>query len=371
MAVIDLQRRMRQLGEIRIGHVVPTSNGKTRPEKLDRFRFTSPSQAILGDVAKAYGGQVKEWDPANGGPREWEVYTDSHRLPVIIPPLAVTQWYEQYAGSKCVRRCDGRIEQKSDKPCLCDPERRKCSLTTRLNVMLRDVPPIGHWLLTSRGYYAAVELPPVAELLAKGGGHVPGWLSVEERRIVREKPDGGTETVRFMVPTLDIDLAPAQILSGGVEAAALGGGDRKALEPGAGPRDWQAEIGGASSRDDLLRIRQEAAKAGVPNGEEFDSWLVTRMAEIKQQSDPPPAGNLGAQADPEADRIGVWQQILAAAPPGWGPADLERDFAERNGGLVPATAEPAELQGYLEQLREGAIAAETVEGELVDEKVPF
>jgi hypothetical protein len=141
MPILDLQMRMRQLGEIRLGHVVPTSNGKTRPAKLDKFRFTSPSREILTSVAELYGGEVKPWTPANGGPAEFEVYSTVNRLPVLIPPRdAVSQWYELYAGSKCQRRCDGVTEQKTDRPCMCDPENRDCAMTTRVNVMLRDVP---------------------------------------------------------------------------------------------------------------------------------------------------------------------------------------------------------------------------------------
>jgi hypothetical protein len=105
MPIIDLQRRMRQLGEIRIGHVVPTGktrrDGKpgTRPAKLDKFRFTSPSREILAEVANLYGGEVQPWTPANGGPSEFEVYSQANRLPVLIPPNdAVSQWYELYAG---------------------------------------------------------------------------------------------------------------------------------------------------------------------------------------------------------------------------------------------------------------------------------
>jgi hypothetical protein len=129
MPIIHLQRRMRQLGEIRIGRVVDTGRvsqktGKAilRPEKLKAFRFTSPSREILTQVATLYGGEVQPWTPANGGPSEFEVYSEATRLPVLIPPRdSVSQWYEHYQGSKCVRRCDGQVEQKSDRPCMCNP----------------------------------------------------------------------------------------------------------------------------------------------------------------------------------------------------------------------------------------------------------
>jgi hypothetical protein len=300
--VIDLQRRMRQLGEIRIGHVVATNNGKTRPAKLSKFRFTSPSESILAAIAAAYGGEVKGWTPANRGPDEFEVYTEASRLPVVIPPLAVTQWYELYQGSVCTGRCDGQTEQKADRPCVCDPERRDCQLTTRLNVMLRDVPPIGYWLLTSRGYYAAVELPPIADLLARGGGNVPGWLSVEERRIVREKPGGGTETLRFMVPTLDIDLSPMQVLSGATTVTAA--------------------VEGATPERLALEAGSNKATPEVAEG--------------------------GSGLDPDA----VWQQIITVAGDlGWTMSQIEAEFACGADGTLPADASAAVLASFLEHLR--------------------
>src|SRR5688572_2796212 len=122
MAIITLQRRARELGRIRIGQVVKGSNGKTRPEKLDRFRLTAASKPLLEGVARLYGGSVAAWTPANGGPSQWEVVTTSTRLPVLVPPQPVSQFYELWSGGGCQRRCDGERELLSEKPCLCDPD---------------------------------------------------------------------------------------------------------------------------------------------------------------------------------------------------------------------------------------------------------
>jgi hypothetical protein len=349
MPILDLQRRMRQLGEIRIGHVVATNNGKTRPAKLSKFRFTSPSESILAAVAAAYGGEVKGWTPANKGPDEFEVYTEANRLPVVIPPLAVTQWYELYQGSVCTRRCDGQTEQKSDRPCVCDPERRDCQLTTRLNVMLRDVPPIGYWLLTSLGYYAAVELPPIAELLARGGGNVPGWLSVEERRIVREKPDGGMETLRFMVPTLDIDLSPMQVLSGATGiTAAVEATERPALESGKPTVEtFIAAADACTTLEELTKVLEAASAAGFATSDEdpVRQHLVKRRAAIEVTG---AVASAAAETDPDV----VWQQIVAAAGDlGWTMSQLEAEYAKGNLGTMPDEASAGELAGFLEHLR--------------------
>src|SRR3954464_4210914 len=107
MPILGLQQRIRELGRIRMGQVVRGSNGKTRPEKLDRFRLTSASRELLEKVAALYGGEVADWTPANGGPAQFEVVTEARRLPILVPPQPVTQWYELWSGGGCQRRCDG------------------------------------------------------------------------------------------------------------------------------------------------------------------------------------------------------------------------------------------------------------------------
>ena len=104
MPILDLQKRARELGRIRIGQVVPTSNGKTRPEKLDRFRLTSASRPLLEKVAELYGGDVAEWTPQGGGATAWEVVTNSTRLPIMVPPQPVSQWYEFWTAGGCKHR---------------------------------------------------------------------------------------------------------------------------------------------------------------------------------------------------------------------------------------------------------------------------
>ena len=55
-----LQRRHAELGRIRLGVKVPVgTSGKTRPDKLDRFRFTSPNAALIADIATLYGGEAR------------------------------------------------------------------------------------------------------------------------------------------------------------------------------------------------------------------------------------------------------------------------------------------------------------------------
>lgn len=362
MPILDLQMRMRQLGEIRLGHVVPTSGGKTRPAKLDKFRFTSPSREILTSVAELYGGEVKPWTPANGGPSEFEVYSTVNRLPVLIPPRdAVSQWYELYAGSKCQRRCDGVTEHKRDKPCFCDPEDRECKITTRVNVMLRDVPALGQWLLITKGYHAAVTLPPAAELLAQAGGYVAGWLGVEEKTaVVKDK------LARFMVPTLDVEITPAALMAGEVTGGAPAvakGPERAAISaaPAGPPRDYLAEAMAAGTQAEALAVFQAAKSAGAPL--DYQEALkaigmAKPVAAPGQQPTPDADGVYEGEVvdDDRADVQDVWFQVIAAAGPfGLTTEQVEAGFAQRHGGLHPSNGNVAQLTAYLAAVKAGEV----------------
>lgn len=365
MPIIDLQRRMRQLGEIRIGHVVPTGrtdrNGKAsvRPAKLSHFRFTSPSREILAAVAELYGGEVKPWTPANGGPGEFEVYSTTNRLPVLIPPAdAVSQWYELWAGSKCQRRCDGVTEHKADRPCQCNPENRQCKITTRVNVMLRDVPALGQWLLISKGYHAAVTLPPAAELLAQAGGYVAGWLGMEEKLI--QTDDG---PARFMVPTLDVEITPAALMAGQMTGAqAVDAGPERVAITGGRP-DYAALAAKATTAEEVGALWRKANQAGHLD-DALAAALKTRAQALKA---PAPVAASTAASVPAAapadvvhdveiveddDVDGVWFQIMnAAGQLGLTTEQVEERFAQQNGGLHPSTATAARLRQFLTGLK--------------------
>jgi Recombination directionality factor-like len=378
--IIDMQRRMRQLGEIRIGHVVDTGRisertGKPilRPEKLDKFRFTSASKPLLEQIAQLYGGAVQEWTPANGGPKEWEVYSEVDRVPVIVPPMnnVIDSWFEQYKGSKCARRCDGQVEQKSDQPCICRanwgdnwreaaPARERCQITTRLNVMLRDVRGLGVWLLTTHGFYASSELPAMAETLLRARGEIPGFLTMEEKVVPLE--DGGT--ARFMVPKLDVDLTPGELFAGAAKAAvsagqapAVAGGGRPALESGA-PRDFLADIAAASSRDEVLALWRAARDARVSNGAEIEAAAKARVDELAAGADQDAAEQAAAESssppgEPAPDPEQTWQHLVQNCPQGWTVTALENAFAERYQGVHPSTATGEQMAEFAEVVTGG------------------
>ena len=223
MAIIDLQRRLREAGRIRIGEQKATSNGKTRPAKLDTFRVTSSDKKSLDAIAATYGGTVDVWDKAPVG-IQYEVYTETTMLDVIVPPvdLAFSQFMELWSGGGCVRRCDGQTNLIDDKPCACDPDNVACKPTTRLGVILTSIQGIGMWRLEVHGWNAAQELNGAIEILRvvqSSGNMIPARLMLEQRQ---SKRDG--KTLNYVVPVLDLNLSSAALTSASARHAELTNG---------------------------------------------------------------------------------------------------------------------------------------------------
>jgi len=214
--IINLQRRLRECGRIRLGEQRTTAKGKTYPAALPRFRFTSPDRPALDAVAALWGGTVRPWQ-APAGP-QWEVTVEHDRIDVILPPavLALTQWYEAWSAAGCQRRCDGATDTISDGPCLCDPENRACQETTRLSVVLPQVPAFGLWRLETHGYYAAVELGGVVDVanqVAPEGQFLEAQLRIDQRTAKRLDAKGDTITQHYVVPVLDLGLTFRELLA--------------------------------------------------------------------------------------------------------------------------------------------------------------
>lgn len=217
--IIDLQRRLVEVGRIRMGTTQEKQKrdgtGTFRmPVRLSTWRLTSRDEQRLAAAAAVYGGNVIPWDQREG---EFELITETDALPIMVMPgQNLSSWYElwgQRASGKpveCFRRCDGVTETITDAPCVCDPENRECKPTTRLSVLLPDVPGLGCWRFDSHGYYAAVELAGTADLLdalTRNGQLVPARLRIDQRRQVK---DGQTTT--FPVPVIDIDVRLPDVL---------------------------------------------------------------------------------------------------------------------------------------------------------------
>lgn len=229
MPVVPIQHlgmRMPEHGRIRLG--VKTERAM---KAIDKFRFTSPDRTAIEQLAQIYGGEVIAWsNPKASPPEQWQVISTSNDIRVFLPPNSLSIWYEQWSARGCMRRCDGEscdavAEGALDSvPCLCAQEgAMSCRPYTRLNVILPEIKFGGVWRLESKGWNAAKELPAMEKMLhqLQAVGIVEGRLRLERRQT-----EGGSK--KFVVPTLDIDASPLEILEGY--------GQPEALHPG-GPAD--------------------------------------------------------------------------------------------------------------------------------------
>lgn len=375
MPILDLQRRLHERGRIRIGE---KDAGRGFPKKLDTFRFTSPDQQAIADAAALWGGNPEPWDSPNGA--EHQVVTKAKSIPVLIPPgtMAFSQWLETWSAGGCQKRCDGQWDHKREKACDCDPENRECRETTRLSVVLPDLPGVGLWRIESHGYYAAVELSGAVELLQSlaPGALVPGRLWLDPRSVKREKRGGGVETRRFVVPVLDIEGTMKALPASGPALAALSapiveGQPNGGLTPvpvaelAAGPQRSVADQLGAEPEPPRRRsnaaepipstgvsvrrgpaIRPEVVEGGATGGD-----VDNRAEAVVVQAGAVGAGGVGTPAAPVPLSAGV------------DLADLEALMAEREVGRVAvrkeynrlAREEGAEVAARFEDMAAGPL----------------
>lgn len=183
MPMIDVQRRHQTIFRIRFGEKLGN-----RPTKLtDAIRITSANPSVVDAFIDVYGGSRVEWEG------QWEAKLPTTSLNILVlPGQSISQWWEKYRGSVCDRRCDGKLETKSGKPCMCDPDvetrtanRNDCSPTTRVSVICPDVAVVGSGMFVCHGLVGAETLPQsiaVAEAALSRGLMVPAVLRVVEFR---------------------------------------------------------------------------------------------------------------------------------------------------------------------------------------------
>lgn len=314
-SILEAQQRGVEIGRLRMGakvEFVKDGKAKERPSKLENWRLTSPSRHAIEAAAELLGGEAREWKSPTGP--QWEVYSASPVLDVIVPPgEVVEQFYEMWTGGGCVRRCTGAggMNQIDNTPCACpsDPKVRRdlavsgraCKPTTRLRISLPTLPGIGVWRVESHGYYAAVELVGRHELLrqaAAAGVWIPARLRLEQRS------RGGKD---YGVPVLDVGASMLQIASGegvgtlpqalgAAQPAAIGVGDRPAIEASAAPAREDAPA--APPQPELTPAERavkyaEAARKASTREEVANLVHHARKAELMDEWVP------GAPGDPD------------------------------------------------------------------------
>ena len=192
MAIIGLQKRLTEVGRIRMGE-----RQGNRPVKLDNFRITSPNQSILGEVAERYGGNITPWDD------QYQVTIAENEINILLPMSdgIFSEWYEEWSRGGIQKRCTGEYDEVRDCPCDCVPGDRMCKPTSRLSMWLPDIESLGVWMLSSTGYNANAELGGTVQALQDAaralGRPVKATLSLEQRKKVSEG-----QTRRFAVPVI-------------------------------------------------------------------------------------------------------------------------------------------------------------------------
>lgn len=382
-----LQQRLAQVGVIRLGEQRVSKAGKPYPAKLETFRITSPDPDLIARVAELYGGTPTAWPEGPGG-KQWQVTTRAAELPVHVLPQKIDPNFELWGPNVRLRLCDGETERIRDCPCICDAERQQveaagrawvrdgrkhCKPTTRLSLMISDVPSLGSWKVESHGWNAAAELPTLAmALLSRVREPVPAILRLElrEDRKLTVTADGEKiEPRSYMVPVLDFGqlATPRQALGSGIDSVvhnALGaaperlaissGGEtteqkpqrqREREQPAAPATDWRAEIAAAKTPAALNRLKDRMQSEGVADQELVEAWMARKAqmeekaaARPAQQSQPTPARAADTpsaavvDAEVEPDTEAMWTKILAAGKGrGWNLPAIEERYRSHMG----------------------------------------
>jgi hypothetical protein len=236
VALIDRQRAGREIGRIRMGTTVPKVSSKGNefdmPVKLETWRLTSRSEHLIRAAAALFGGEVLHNDKVG-----WDVITPATELPVLIPPIdeIISEAFELWQGRECKRRCDGVTltavvgGEKKVGPCVCPADivermelakdGRACKPTTRLNLIIPDLPDLGVWRLEVHAYDANAELSEMSDMLRKvrdAGVMMAARLWMDKRSVVRNG-----KTHEWMCPMLSVSATLRQLSAGDADLAAV------------------------------------------------------------------------------------------------------------------------------------------------------
>lgn len=263
--------RLPEHGRIRMGVKTVGRNGKAGMKSIDTFRFTSPDQQAIEQIAARYGGEAKPWHDDKASPRDqWEVITRTSEVRIFLPPDSLSIWYELWSGGGVARRCDGEVVQVPgvddmiEKPCMCVAQNAmECKPYTRLTVILPEIRFGGGWRLETKGWEAVHEMPGMQRMIEQLQA-----MGIVEARLRLDKVQKAVrgQTRHYVVPRLLVDTTPMQMLEGGGTVAALAAGEQALPERPqlvAGPqvddqeRDWFDEETTplqVQDRDDVIDV---------------------------------------------------------------------------------------------------------------------
>jgi recombination directionality factor gp3-like protein len=335
MPIVDVQRRYRELGRLRMGRRRKVA-GKTVPERLGTWRLTSPDRRLLVAAAELWGGDVEPWADAPTEGEQFEVVTETAELPVYVPPqdIDAAMWLELWSRGGVKRRCDGHTEVISGGSCICDIEgKRSCSVTTHLAVVLPAIPDVGVWRVRTSSWNAAAEIPSTVELLQRihDEGALPlAILGIEARTKVQEG-----KTRHFVLPVLRFPSSIAAAEAAGIPILSQ---RRDALESGrpALPADarfdrdraeWGEPIDVPTPDDDVASPVVDAGESEAGGRADVDVAPASLGG-----SDNPPERPPATTAEPRVGEMKTSRDVgeaLPATPPDpWSAYNTANDAAD-------------------------------------------
>lgn len=321
------QKQARELGRLRTGYSIPSDDPKKRPRpvKSKTWVLSSHSEHYVTAAAEAWGGKIERWQPQGNGAPQFRVITEAEQIEAILPPGdPLSQANEMWNKGGCARRCDGETEQISRHPCLCLAEHgpewhqlrqdirtkdKVCAATSRLNVILPDMPDVGVWRVETHSWYAANELAGTVDMVLSGTGGkglVPVTLRIEPRTRV-----AGGQTKHFPVVVVEIrGVTTRQALTGPLPTAVAldPAGSSRAVAAIEAPRhDYLADAEAALTVDDVQDVYRAAHAAGDLT-DDLIAALKVRADAIKAE---------GEQKDPEPqpDEDGAYPAEVVEDPP--------------------------------------------------------
>lgn len=213
--LIDRQRRLARIGEIRVGDEKP-EKGPGRPRTT--FRFTSRFKHLLEKIQAEHGGTISQWSG------QWQLLSECSTLPALFSlnrlmdgdreSLRQSFEFRDKDSGKLLRVCDGQScktwsgKDRCFVECLCAKEgEQRCKVHSRVLVMLPCVPDFGCWeLKTGSQVFDSEANAFVANMESLGiAGIVPVVLTLTKRH---KETAPGQKSGSFPVVTISRDHHP-------------------------------------------------------------------------------------------------------------------------------------------------------------------